>query len=157
MKFPECLYCKHTYIFTANWEGSPSKYTLWAAMLLPTMLPLLETFLDLLLWSSFQCSRRIFWYLQYLEIFITLSHTLFSEKSLKLLGSISGEYDGYSFSVINFWARNSLTEMVLWAGALLWWETKRWGKLQAFFYAQLQVTALVLPHNKLTLLFGLME
>jgi hypothetical protein len=46
----------------------------------PTMLPLLETFLELLLWSSFQCRRHICCeYLQCPVIFVPLRQTLFFE------------------------------------------------------------------------------
>jgi hypothetical protein len=31
MKFPE-FYCSHTCVFTAYWEGSPSKYSPWTTM-----------------------------------------------------------------------------------------------------------------------------
>jgi hypothetical protein len=44
----------------------------------PMMLPLLETFLELLLWNSFQMpSSHIFGCLQYPEIFVPLRQTLF--------------------------------------------------------------------------------
>jgi len=42
------------------------------------MLPLMETFLELLLWNSFQYRRHIFC-LQYPEIFAPLRQTLFLE------------------------------------------------------------------------------
>jgi len=31
---------------------------------------------------------------------------------------------------------------------LSWWRFQSWAKVQAFFYAQLHVTASVFPHNK---------
>jgi len=45
-----------------------------------TMLPLLKTFLELLLWNSFQWwCHNFFGYIQYTEIFIPLRQILFSE------------------------------------------------------------------------------
>jgi len=44
------------------------------------MLPLLEIFLELLLWNSFQCHRNIFFLdVLYSEIFVPLRQTLFLE------------------------------------------------------------------------------
>jgi len=54
VKFPKLFCCKsHTCILTAYWEGSPLKYSPWAAMHLAQRccLPLLETFLELVLWN----------------------------------------------------------------------------------------------------------
>jgi len=45
----------------------------------PMMLPLLETFLELLLWNSLQYHCHFFGCLQYPEIFIPLRQTLFLE------------------------------------------------------------------------------
>jgi hypothetical protein len=53
---------------------------LGSCALSPTMLPQLETFLELLLWNSFQYRRHIFFgCFQYPEIFVLLGHTLFLE------------------------------------------------------------------------------
>jgi hypothetical protein len=51
MKFSECLHFKHTCILIACSQRSPST-PLSSYALCPTMLPLLETFLELLLWSQ---------------------------------------------------------------------------------------------------------
>jgi hypothetical protein len=58
-----------------------------------------------------------------------------SQKSFR---AKSGEEGGCSILVIDFWARNCLTE-------------------STFFYALLHVTALIFPHNRLGWLFGLEE
>jgi hypothetical protein len=50
----------------------------------PTMMPLLETFLKLLLWNSFQCHRHGVFsiWLQYPEIIVLSRQTLFLEKAM---------------------------------------------------------------------------
>jgi len=73
MKFPEWFYCRHTCINTAYWGGSPSKWLLplITYALSPTILPLLETFFELLFWNNFQYScQRFPASLQYPEIFL---------------------------------------------------------------------------------------
>jgi hypothetical protein len=56
MNFPEWFYYAHTS---------------------PTMSPLLEIILELLLWNRFQCCRHILYGSQYPEIFVPLRQTLF--------------------------------------------------------------------------------
>jgi hypothetical protein len=76
----------------------------------PTMLPLLETFLEILFWNSFQCRRHIVsGVFKYPEIFVHLRQTIFgrSQKSFRVKSW-------------DFWVRNCLTESALWAGALSW-------------------------------------
>jgi hypothetical protein len=53
MKFPEWFYCKRTFsvLRRVTFEALPLR----SCALSPTMLPLLETFLELLLWNTFQC------------------------------------------------------------------------------------------------------
>jgi hypothetical protein len=81
----------------------------------PVMLPLLEIFFELLLWNSFQCPHCIFLCLQYPKIFILLRHTLFMETARSHLEQHRGIG---CLSVINFWARNCLTESALCARVL---------------------------------------
>jgi hypothetical protein len=51
--------CMPVFIFTACWDGSPlNSYALG-----PTLLPLLEIFLEILLWNSFQCHCDIFFWM----------------------------------------------------------------------------------------------
>jgi hypothetical protein len=51
----------YLYTYTAHCEGVIFKVvSLSSYALNPTMLLLLETFLELLLWNSFQCRRHIF-------------------------------------------------------------------------------------------------
>jgi hypothetical protein len=62
------------------------------------MLPLLEKFLELLLWSSFLCSHHIFLgYLQYPEIFGPLRQTLFLETATSHLEPNQGNMVGVPF------------------------------------------------------------
>jgi hypothetical protein len=58
----------------AYWEES-------SCILSPMMLPLLEIFLELMLWNIFQCGRILFGCLQYPEIFVPLRKTLFLERA----------------------------------------------------------------------------
>jgi len=111
MKFPERLYCKpHTCMLTAYWEGSPSKYSPWAAMHLVQRrcLPLLETVSELLLGNSFQCHRHVClmsslsWNISPLKADFTFGN------GQKSFGAKSGEQGGCSISVIDFWAREHL-------------------------------------------------
>jgi hypothetical protein len=76
----------------------------------PTMMPLLETSLELLLWNFFQCCHHIFLCLQYPEIFIPLRQILFLEKKKKQksFGAESGEWDVCFTSVIEFWTKELL-------------------------------------------------
>jgi hypothetical protein len=71
-----------TCILKAYWEGSHFKYSPWTAMHLAQRccLPLLETFLELLLWNSFQCHRHtLFGCLQCPDLFVPLKQTSFLE------------------------------------------------------------------------------
>jgi len=120
-----------------TFEGHPlSSYTLS-----PMMLPLLEIFLELLLWSSLQ------WHYSFMcSLSLNLrpsKQTLTFGNSQMSLGSKSGEHGGCSISVIDFLARNCLTapcELELCHG---------WTKVHAIFDTQLQVTISVFPHNQL--------
>jgi len=90
-------------------------------ILSPKMLPLLETFLEILMWNTFQCRRHISWnYSPFKPDFISVN-------SQKSAGDKSGEQCGCSISVIDFWARNYLTESALWAGELSWWRIQTFG------------------------------
>jgi len=55
VKFPELFYCKpHTCVLILLRGVTFQVLRLRSYALSPTMLPLLETFLELLLWNSFQ-------------------------------------------------------------------------------------------------------
>jgi len=88
----------------------------------PTMLPLLETFPELLLWNSVQCRRH------YLPLFKV--YCIFG-KSRKAFRTTSGEKVGYSVSVMDL-----LIENTLWAGALSWWRIQSLGKISGLFLRQ---------------------
>jgi hypothetical protein len=124
----------------------------------PTMLSLLETFLELLLWNIFQCHHFFF------LLISSVSWNLHSFKedfifvnSQKSFGAKSGVQGGCSISVIDFWSRNCLTESALWTGALLRQRIQSLCQNLGIFYAQLHVTSSIFPHNKLRWLFGLLE
>jgi hypothetical protein len=61
------------------------------------MLPLLQTFLELLLWNSFQCHGQFFFFFGMSEMFAPLRRTLFLETA----GSHFGELDGWVFDSSN--------------------------------------------------------
>jgi len=74
----------------------------------PVMLPLLQTFLELPLWNSFQCCHQIFFnVLSILKSLPFYGRHYFWKQPEFIWSQIRGEY---SFSVINFSARNCLTE-----------------------------------------------
>jgi hypothetical protein len=59
MKFPEQFYCKHNCLYSVLRGVSFEVLPLSSYALSPRMLPLLETFLELLLWNITQCHRHI--------------------------------------------------------------------------------------------------
>jgi hypothetical protein len=67
------------------------------------MLSLLETFLEFLLWNSFQC-RHFFGCLQHPEIFVTLRQNVFSQTARNHSEPNEGNRVGA------FWAKNYMTE-----------------------------------------------
>jgi hypothetical protein len=86
--------------------------------------------------------------LQCLEIFVHLKQTLFLETARSNSEAKSGKQDGYSISIIDFWSRNCLAEPCELEHCHCG-ESNRWAKVQAFYYAQLHLTASVFPHNKI--------
>jgi hypothetical protein len=59
--------------------------------LVPTLLPLLQTFMELLLWNTFQCRHHIFfWCLQYPEIFVPLMEIYFWKQPQVIWSKIRG-------------------------------------------------------------------
>jgi hypothetical protein len=79
-----------------------------------TILPQLETFLELLLWNTFQCLRHISLCLQYLEIFVPIRLTLFWKQPEVIRRQNRGI--GWMFHFSNrFLARNCLTKRALFA------------------------------------------
>jgi hypothetical protein len=72
-----------------------------------------------LLWNSFQCHHHIF-FMTSISWNHPLKASFIFRNSQKLLEAKSGKEGGCSISVINFCARNCLTESALWAGAV-WW------------------------------------
>jgi hypothetical protein len=87
-----------------------------------------------LLWNSFQCCRHIFFSVSSVSwnFHPFKAEFIFCNKQ-KSFGVKSGEQDMYSISLINFWARNCLTESTLWAGALSWWRIQSFGQSSGLF------------------------
>jgi hypothetical protein len=124
MKFPECFYCYfyHTCILNSLLTGVTFEVLpLSSYALCPTMLPLLETFLELQLLNSFQGRRHIYWTALISCNFHAFKTNFIFGNSQKLFGAKAGGWVVCSISVIEFWARNCLTENALCAGALSWW------------------------------------
>jgi hypothetical protein len=101
----------------------------------PTMLPLLETFLQLLLWNRFQCRRQIFswmssvsWNLRPFKV------DFIFENSLKSFGVKTVEHGRCSISVIGFRAINCSTESASWAVALSWCRIQSLGQRSGLFH-----------------------
>jgi len=95
-----------------------------------TMLPPFKTFLEHLLWNSFQCSRHISFSLSSISWNLRPFKADFTFwNSHKLFGIKSGEQGGWSITVINFWTTNRITDSTLWAGALSLVENPIVGKI----------------------------
>jgi hypothetical protein len=99
-------------------------------------------------WKHF-CRRHIFWMYSLSRSLCVYKADFISGNRQKSFGAKSGEQGGYSISVIDFWARNCLTERDLWAVALSWWRIQSLGQNQVFLYTRLQVTASVFPYKSL--------
>jgi hypothetical protein len=86
----------------------------------PTMLPLLETFLELLLWNSFQFRRHISYMSSASQNFRPFKVDFVWKQPEVIRRQV--RVIGWVFiSVIDFLVRNRLTESSLGAGALSWW------------------------------------
>jgi len=94
------------------------------------MLPLFETFLELLMWNRCQCRRHMF-RCQHPEIVVPLEAEFICGNSQKSIGAKSVKQGGRSISVTNCWARNCWTKSPLRAGAQAAGESNR-AKIQAF-------------------------
>jgi len=84
------------------------------ALLSPIMLPLLETFLELLLWNSLQCCHHMFFWTSSISLSLQpFKADFIFGNTHKLFGAKSREKGICSISVIDFLARNCLTESTL--------------------------------------------
>jgi hypothetical protein len=125
----ECLHCSHTHTLTAYWEGSLSKYSLPLSSYAPspTILLLLETFLELVLWNRFQWCHHIFWMSSASWNLRPFKAHFIFVNSGKSFRAKWGEQRGCSISIIDFWARNSS------AGASSWWRIETLGQSSGLF------------------------
>jgi hypothetical protein len=64
-------------------------------------------------WCLVEAQGQLYLYLQYPEIFVPLGQTLFLVTAMSRSEPNQGERMGCSISVIDFWARNYLTESAL--------------------------------------------
>jgi len=81
-----------------------------------TILPQLETFLELLLWNTFQCLRHISLCLQYLEIFVPIRLTLFWKQPEVIRRQNGGNLWVFRFNK-QFLGQKLVWQSALWAGA----------------------------------------
>jgi hypothetical protein len=93
----------------------------------PTMLPLLETFLGLLLWNNFQCRRHIFWLSSVSSDLRPFKADFIFGDSQKSFRVKYGERGRCSISVIDFCARNCFTESKLFARSTVMVENSKVG------------------------------
>jgi hypothetical protein len=120
------------------------------------MLQLLETFMELLLWNSFQCHCHIF-----LDVFnILKSSSLYGRpyfwKQTEVIQSqIRGT--GWVFHFSNRFLGQKLFNkelLVSYSTVMvenpISGESNQWTKVQASFYAQLQTISSLFPYNKLS-------
>jgi hypothetical protein len=122
MKFPELFYWKHTRTLPAYWVVSPSKYPPWAAMKLAQRRCHCWTHF----WNSccgvtFSVVVLFLWMPSVSRNLRPFKAHLIYGKSQKPFEVKSGEYDGCSVSVIDFWAEYFFTESAFWVEALSWW------------------------------------
>jgi hypothetical protein len=114
------------------------------------MLPLLETFLELLLWNSFQYRRHFFYArFQYPEIFVPLRQTLFLEPAEVIWSQIRETEWVLNFSN-RFLGQKLLDRKRLVSWSIVMVENPIVGpKLRFFFFTQVHITASVFPYNKI--------
>jgi hypothetical protein len=96
--------------------------------------PLLEIFLELLLWNSFQCHDHFFFFfgcLHWPEIFVPLRQSLFMETAKNHSEWNQGNRGVFHFS-IRFLGQK-LLDSTLWAGALSWWRIQSLGQSWGHF------------------------
>jgi len=80
----------------------------------PMMLPLLETFPELLLWNSVQSRCNFFFWMFSLSLNLhPFKEDFILGNSHKIYGAKSGEQGECSILVIDFWTRHCLTESIL--------------------------------------------
>jgi len=132
-EFPPFFFCKSTSILTANWEGSPKYFPLSNYAISPTILPLLEIFLELLLWNSLHCCCHIFFLCPVSWNLPPFKADFIFGNIQKSFGAKSGEEGGFSFSVTDFWTRNCLTESTLWAEGVSLWRVQSMGQSSGLF------------------------
>jgi hypothetical protein len=104
----------------------------------PRMLPLLETFLELLLWNSIQCHHHIFCMSSVSWNFHLYMADFISGNSQKSFRAKSRE-EGRCCSVIDISATDCTTESALWAEALSWWRIQSLGQSSGLFYVELYI------------------
>jgi hypothetical protein len=76
---PGMIYCKHTRILSAYWEGSPSKYTPWVVLHFARWCHCWKHLWNSCCGIAFSTVVRFFRCLHYPEIFVPLRQTLFLE------------------------------------------------------------------------------
>jgi hypothetical protein len=109
------------------------------------MLPLLETFLELLIWNIFQCCRHVFWMSSVSWNLCPFKILHFWKQPEVMRSQIRGLGWVFHFNK-RFLARNCLTACELENYSRAY---NHWARVQAFFYAQLHVTTSVFPFSKL--------
>jgi hypothetical protein len=147
-KFPEWFYCKPQLTERGHFQVLPFSS--------PTMSPLFEIFLELLLWNIFQCCRNIFLMSSVPQSLQPFKADFIFGNSHKSFGAKYREPGGCSISVIDFFGQKLLDRERLVSWSLVIVENPIVGpKFKPFFYAQLHVTASLFPHNKFGWLFPL--
>jgi len=110
-KFPEWFYCKHNFYTYSLLRGVTFKILPLSSYILSLMmLPLLETFLELLLWNSYQCYYHI----------ICMSSIPRNLRTFKADVTFGNSHKSFHFS--------NRSESALWAAALLWWRIQPLGQ-----------------------------
>jgi hypothetical protein len=120
--FPELFYCQNICILRAHWEEPPSKHSPWAAMHLSQLCcHCWKQFCSCCCGVAFSVIITFFWMSSVSWGLRHFKAYFISGRSQKSCGAKSREYSVCSISVIDFCARNCLTESALWTGALSWW------------------------------------
>jgi hypothetical protein len=103
----------------------------------PTMLPLLETFLELLLWNSFHCRHHIPGSFQCPKIFIRLRQSLFLETARSYSEPNKGNRVRVLCQKSIFGPETAWEQAPCDLEHFHGGESSRWTKFQVFFYVQL--------------------
>jgi hypothetical protein len=126
-----------------------------SCVLSPTMLPLLETFLELLLLNIFQCREILLNVFNILKSSSLWGRLYFWKQPGAIRSQIRGT--GWVFPFSNRFLGQKLLDSALWAGAVSWWRIQSLGQSSGLFIRTASRNCYSISIYKLGWLFGLEE